>query len=182
MRWGPAPNEVGSCAMHAYPRMIALSPDASLTWTQPEWPPSVNACTRSELAALSPTSALLLNSATDDGPSYPVRLTTDRGRTWRVIALPPLLHPGDPPAYTYRGLHLLPDGTLLGHAANGGEWFLLHPGANAWCAVSGVALPDGRQDKPLLEAIGDRLWWLARIPDDNPTRVNNIPLSTLRCA
>ncbi len=96
--------------------------------------------------------------------------------------MPALLHGSDPPTYAYRGLRMLPDGTLLGQSANGGGWSLLHPGATAWCAVGGITLPDGREGKPLLEVIGDRLWWLTQNTGGALVTVHSTLLNSLRCA
>jgi hypothetical protein len=151
--WGPAPNGIGSCAMHGYAQPIEISADGGRSWTVPDWPSRANACQLNELAALGPQRLALLAGPSD----YPLSISGDGGKTWQPVALPPL--PGSQGnALFYQGLQLLPTGALLSQAQDGQSWEMLLPGAANWCPLAGAAppvVPD-----VALQAIGDRLWWL----------------------
>lgn len=94
----------------------------------------------------------------DAGTSYPVELTTNRGRTWQNIALP--TPPQDQGAgWVYQTLLMLPNGALLGSVTSptgAASWQLLPPGAREWRAIPASVLPPGATWPT---AAHGRLWW-----------------------
>lgn len=172
LRWGAAPNEVGSCAMHGYPQAIEYSSDGGQTWRTAPTARSANACQPNQLAALSPTSALLIAS----GGEEPLRRSTDGGQTWDGVTLPPL--PGNTTGVPqFRALQLLPTGALLGLPAGGAFWLVLPPGAAEWCAMANVSLPEA----PLpLQVVQDQVWWVSR--DNGAASAQHVPQAALTCA
>lgn len=102
----------------------------------------------------------------DAASQYPLRVSSDGGRSWQAVALPPLpggkasgaVTAGASPAQV---LMLLPGGTLLAGTGSGvgvaARWWVLSPGARRWVADRGITAPTllGR----LLVANG-RLDWL----------------------
>ena len=111
-----------------------------------------------------------------DGRSqFPLTVSNDGDRTSRSIALPALPNqPNSSPGYG--DLELLPDGRLLLVSLH---WYLLAPGATAWCSVANS--PTGNQtDAPAAavpQIIGDHLWWL----NGQPTTLHSLPVSALHC-
>ncbi|HLB77252.1 MAG TPA: hypothetical protein VJO72_09480, partial [Candidatus Dormibacteraeota bacterium] len=92
-----------------------------------------------------------------------------------TIALPPLPNQTNPYP-DYGNLELLPDGRLLSVSLH---WYLLAPGARAWCSVPNS--PTGSQtDQPAAavpQLMGDHLWWL----DGRPTAPQSLPVSAFHC-
>lgn len=164
-RWGQAPNGIGSCAMHEYQQPIDVSADAGQTWFTPGSPSGANACDANELVSFSASELALLSGRA----GYPFQVSQDGGQTWAVASLPALPAVG---SASYPGLQILPDGTLL--SQSGSSWYLLEPGASAWCSAAGVTLPAQPQ---LLQASGGRLWWLQAA--GTPA---SIPIGSLTCS
>lgn len=167
VRWGQAPNQLGSCAMHGYAQPLFVSADGGSTWQAPGGARAANACGPNALVALSTGDVLLLTPGAEEvegsaAAAAPVRLSRDGGATWVPLALSPL--PGSGP----RQIELLPDGRLLVLVQPQFEldWWLLAPGATAWCGVAPAALPAA--DAPL-QTVGDRVWWLGE--DGGPRSV-----------
>ena len=110
----------------------------------------------------------------DGASQFPLTVSDDGDRTSRTVALPPLPKQTDSgPAYG--SLELLPDGRLLSVS---GRWYLLAPGASAWCTVAGS--PVGNQISESNHApqlIGDHFWWL----DGSPATFRSFALSALHC-
>jgi hypothetical protein len=148
VRWGPAPNGLGSCAAQAYDQPLEVSADGGQTWSTPTPPGGANVCGFAELVSFSGTAVALLSG----DPQAPLWFSQDGGQTWAVAAPPPL--PPDAAAPAYAGLQMLPDGTLL--AQSGQTWYLLPAGASAWCSAD-AALP---AQPRLLQPSGGRLWWV----------------------
>jgi hypothetical protein len=183
LRWGPAPSGTGSCAMHAYPQPVAASTDGGRSWALRGADAAVpqamlaNGCLLAELVGLGDGRGLLVA----DGPPGevpPLRLTSDGGRTWVDLALPPA-----PASGGRRGLQMLPDGALLaagGPGRAGLPLVLLPAGAAAWCTVPGLALGGTTTDPATMQVIGDRLWWLEDGAPDGPV-ARSVPLRDLHC-
>ena len=88
--------------------------------------------------------------------------TTDGGRTWRDVALPPRGGDGD--------LTVLPDGSLvMSHSIQYvGRWKLLRPGGHAWCRLTRPSPAVQRLNQLSAPAVIDgELWWLTG-PQDHP--------------
>jgi hypothetical protein len=111
-----------------------------------------------------------------DGRSqFPLTVSDDGDRTSRTIALP--LLPNQTNTYPdYGNLELLPDGRLLSVSL---RWYLLVPGASAWCSVANG--PTGNQTAepapPAPQLIGEQFWLL----DGSPGTPRSFPLSALHC-
>lgn len=182
LRFGPAPNGLGSCAMHGAPQpLLAAAGGSGRAWrtlgaVSPNW------CELAELAALGRARVALISA--DPAAPYPLMVSTDGGDRWTYVALPPL--PGQPDQYPgpLPGLQLLPDGTLwtTEFVQTGGKWrarmLLLRPGARAWCAVGGAAgwLPSAGVDPNRVQVVAGRLWWFAADGTGH-----GVSLATLRC-
>ena len=166
VRWGPAPNGIGACALNPHEQPIEVSLDGGQTWSTPAAPSGANACNSNELVSLSSSELALLAG----GAPYPLWVSQDGGQTWAATALPAL--PQSSSGATYAGLQILPDGTLL--AQGGQSWYLLAPGASDWCPAAGSTLP--AQAQPL-QTSGGRLWWLQS--DGTPT---STPIGSLTCS
>ena len=122
--WGPGPDSVWPGVCNSQP--LFWSSDGN-TWEAPIWPTSVCYIGTGpqgpyELVGLSGERALLLG-----GANYPVRLSTDGGRTWSYIAIPPLpkVSYGQYPAVQMTG-----NGSLT--TTWQGAFWTLDPGAAQW--------------------------------------------------
>lgn len=184
LRWGAAPNTIGSCNMAARIQPVVRSSDGGTTFT-PVSPPSAyplgggNACLLNEIVLLANGAVLLLR----EDEEQPLQRSDDGGEHWATVALPAL--PGERGAL--RGLQLLPDGTLFGrpHAANG--WLWLAPGSDHWCAIAAAAFDAPLASADTVRVVGDRLWWLEQLdPSVPPTNATptafSAPLASLSCA
>lgn len=183
------PYQTGNCAMNGTSQLLLRSGDAGRTWATPAWPVDVDSCGPAQLAPLSATEVLLVDSVSP----YMLMLSEDAGQTWHVLSLPPV--PGLQPAGQGfgpggSGLTLLPDGALLAAGATvggGSSWELLGPGASAWCAVRGLpADAASTSGASARELIGGQLWWLSRYPAGGNGVVTHVathhlPVSALRC-
>ncbi len=169
--WGPAPNELGSCAMHGYPQAIERSTDGGKTWQATDWPDGANACNQTQLAALAPQRVALLDGFGD----YPLLVSDDAGQTWHALELP--VPAGQQGTFDYyRGLQMLSDGTLVFRDEQAHAWQALPAGASAWCSLAQTGLPSMPQ--PLL-SIGGQVWWLAQ--EQGGPQPQHVPLASLSC-
>jgi len=164
VRWGPAPNGLGSCAMHGYPQRVEVSLDRGQSWQTAALPETPDACGPHSLVALSATTVLAI-SARSENTNNNVAVSTDGGTTWQSVILPPL--PDQPGALFFAtDLQTLPNGSLLANTGHG--WWLLAPGAQSWCAVGNDVLPADIDH--VWQAIG-ALWWF-------PQQENGLPAET----
>jgi photosystem II stability/assembly factor-like uncharacterized protein len=189
VRWGPAPNAIGSCAMNGRFQPIDASTDGGATWTPsgppgPFGPAGANACNLNELVALSPTDVLLIaeDAALTGGGAQPVEISRDGGQTWSAVTLPSL--PGGEPLLLH-GLQVLPDGALIVRPQDS-RWMLLSPGAPAWCAIPAGVLDAPFDSADTARVIGGRLWWLENtdpgVPPQNTTPTpHSVALDSLTC-
>jgi hypothetical protein len=160
VRWGPAPNGTGSCAMHGYPQPIEVSLDGGQSWRRADLSSMPDACGPHALVALSATTVLAISARSEDGNN--LAISTDSGATWQSVALP--LLPDQPGTFFFAtDLQLLPDGSLL--AGSGRGWWLLRPGAQSWCAVADDVLP--ADTDRVWQAIG-ALWWFPQQASSQP--------------
>ncbi len=165
LRWGPAPSSESPC-MTAFPQPVEIH--AHGTWSSGA---GANLCRgQSQIVALSQTTVALVSGG---GAPYPLQVSSDGGRTWASVALPPT--PGQAPT-GYNGLAMLPDGALLALAQDG--WWLLPRGAAAWCAIAAATPPSGQI--PKLAADG-RLWWLDGVNTGKLPTLHSVALSQLSC-
>jgi len=148
---------------------VLVSTDNGKSWTTTN---HIGSCWRVvEVVGLANGSLVTL----DGRSQFPLTVSDDGDRTARTIALPPL--PNQTNTYPdYGNLELLPDGRLLSVSLH---WYLLAPGARAWCSVPNS--PTGSQtDQPAAavpQLMGDHLWWL----DGRPTAPQSLPVSAFHC-
>jgi photosystem II stability/assembly factor-like uncharacterized protein len=152
------------------PQTVMASQDGGQTWQSTGQSVELRATGPHELVALSQNQALLISGSAD----YPLRYTQDSGKTWQVLAIPPL--PGaDPTASVgYTGLQMLPDGSLLALNDQAGAWWGLPPTAQNWCAL---AISSLENNAVLLQAAGDQVWWFS-LSNNKP---QSAPVSEFAC-
>jgi hypothetical protein len=169
LRWGPATSMIGGMGAEL-PQTVLASQDSGQTWQSTGQLVELRENGPHELVALSENQALLIAGSAD----YPLRYTQDNGKTWQVLALPPL--PGTDPATSvgFPGLQMLPDGSLVALNDQAGTWWGLPPAAKDWCALS---VPSLENNAVLLQAAGDQVWWFS-FSDNKP---HNAPFSEFTC-
>jgi len=169
LRWGPAPSMISGMGADL-PQTVMASQDGGQTWQSTGQSVELRATGPHELVALSENQALLISGSAD----YPLRYTQDSGKTWQVLAIPPL--PGTDPTATvgFPGLQMLPDGSLLALNDQAGTWWGLPPTAQNWCALSVSSLEN---NAVLLQAAGDKVWWFS-LSNNKP---QSAPLSEFAC-
>jgi hypothetical protein len=182
LRWGPAPNALGPCAMNGAPQTLLVSSDGGRRWRAVAGV-APNACNLVELVATGGRDAVLVSGSSFTGAV--LRQSRDGGLQWQVVQLPPF--PGEAtqaPAH-FAGLQLLPDGALWAtDLLPQGRGFvqrmlLLAPGAHRWC-VAGPALG---ADAPADEAqvLDGQLWVFSPEGVGGPALLR-VPLARLHCA
>lgn len=182
LRYGPAPNGLGPCAMNGAPQTVWASADGGRRWSEVHGV-APNACNLAQLVALGPRALALVSGSPET--AYPLLLSTDGGAAWRYVALPAL--PGQAGNYPgpLAGLQMLPDGALAATSPNGAHLMLLPPGAGAWC-VAAAPLPPGA-NSDAMDALAGRLWSFVTAGAyvngrQAPARATSVPLSEVHCA
>src|SRR5438067_10241569 len=172
---GLGPQDNGRCMAVGVWQAIEISTDGGRSWSSPGWPGRLSACATSELVGTTSVGVIALEPRSE----YPLVLSSDGGSSWQAIGLPSLLGADAEAGNLPESLHLLPDGRLL---VAGSRWYLLGPGAAAWCAVTAAPpISNGEWSaSPLL--IGDRLYW------SDPTAgaavgvtLRSFPISAVHC-
>ncbi len=169
LRWGPAPSMISGMGAEL-PQTVMASQDGGQTWQSTGQSVELRANGPHELVALSENQALLISGSAD----YPLRYTQDSGKSWQVLALPPL--PGADPAGSvgYPGLQMLPDGSMLALNDQAGTWWGLPPAAQDWCKI---AISSLENNAVLLQAAGDKVWWFSA----SNNKPQSAPLSEFAC-
>jgi len=182
LRWGPAPDGTGSCAMHAYPQPMELSTDGGRNWRPPYNTANLtNTCGASnEIVGVGVTRVLLIDSNTPLTGPMVVRVSDDDGHTWARVALPSL------PAGTHQVpeiVQMLPSGTLLARLKSGAAYhlYLLAPGASAWCTTPGLTLTGSRIYWGTMQATDGRLFWLQQGAQAGESTLESISMKALNC-
>lgn len=177
---------LGNCAMNGTIQLLLTSSSAGRTWQVPDWPSDVEACNAAQIIRLSTRDALLLDSGSD----YPLLQTTDAGRSWFDVALPPLGSASTGALESSGPDHLLglPDGGVLatGEGETGQSWELLSPGAKSWCTVTSVpARLRADSGFATFELLGDQIYWTAQVGlgsgSSSGMTAFHIPASSLSC-
>ncbi|HEY7295737.1 MAG TPA: sialidase family protein [Dehalococcoidia bacterium] len=170
VRFGAGPNEIGSCSMSERVQALLYSADGGATFQPPASPATVDACDLNELTPLSQSDALLLSGRAE----FPLRMTHDGGQTWSAVALPSLPDADPSLLSQYRGLQILPDGSLL--TQDGDSWLSLCPGASEWqsSGIPGTAIAS------TLRVVNGRLWWLQQ-NDDGSLHPYSLPPAATGC-
>ena len=164
LRWGPAASTISGMGA-GLPQWVMASPDHGQSWASSGEQVELRMSGPQELAALSPTEALVVSG----NDVYPLRYTRDGGQSWQPLSLPSL-----PGAAAFNGLQLLPDGSLAAMNPDSGAWYRLAPAAQAWCALS---LPIPGNFPVVLQAAGDQAWWLSPVDGS----LQKTPLSSFAC-
>jgi hypothetical protein len=169
LRWGPATSMIGGMGAEL-PQTVLASQDSGQTWQSTGQSVELREIGPHELVALSENQAVLISGSAD----YPLRYTQDGGKTWQVLAIPPL--PGTDPtaSFGYPGLQMLPDGSLVALNDQAGTWWGLPPAAKDWCALAVSSLDN---NAVLLQAAGDKVWWFS--PSTN--KPQSAPFSDFAC-
>ena len=175
----------GNCAMNGTSQSVLYSTSPGAGWQSPEWPQQLSACASAEVASVGGGRLLAIASQS----RYPVRLSTNGGRTWSYVALP-ALPPGAVGADAGTGfgvaggqLLLLPTGGLLAYGVGQPQTgsYLLEPGKGTWCRVpANVALPTS----PFGTAVGlagGNLWWVAYGQQTTAPVPHQVPVSQIAC-
>ncbi len=172
LRFGAAPAQTGGMGV-GYAQSLQWSANGGSTWQSPAWPSQVILNQGpSQLVALSSSRALLLSGASQ----YPVRLTTDGGRLWQNIALPPVPNAQNGAAGLSDAV-ILPNGSLLAQDPNTQSWILLPAGQSAWCTLTG--LPSGLVSQPTV--VGSQLWYVSEPANGGQQAIGSTPLSAVHC-
>ncbi len=150
LRWGPSPSSISGMGAPR-PQSLLLSASGGQSWSASAITLDLHASVAGEVAGYDGGRAVVLAGQ----EPFPARWTNDGGTTWTTLTLPPL--PGSPDAaLAYPGLQIMPDGSLIALADDGG-WKTLPPGADAWCSLASDRLPKATVR---LALAGDRVWWL----------------------
>jgi hypothetical protein len=170
LRWGPAPGEISGMGADLLQDVMA-SFDQGRTWSSTGETVDVRLPGPHELVALSQDEALVISG----NAHYPLRYTSDSGRTWQALALPslPIAHPSWP--YGFPGLQMFPDGSLLVMDPDTGQWWTLPPNARDRCPLE-ITSPD--KYPVLLQSAAGRVWWLSAMTGEP----ESAPASSFVCA
>jgi hypothetical protein len=168
----------GNCAKNGGYQPVIESTDGGRHWAMTSLDENLDACWPAQLLTAADGSEVLVDSSS----TFTVERSTDAGRTWADIAIPPV--PGRPVGDGYDSAVIgLPGGSLLAMSQNINDpWMLLHPGATSWCDVR---TPNTiNQDTVFFggpRAIGDQLWWLTSASDISGTTAHHVALADLTC-
>jgi hypothetical protein len=164
------PYAPGNCAMNEnFQQLLVMRDGRFVAGGDSPLPAAPDSCAPSSLAATGPSTALVVNSQSQ----FPLVETTDGGRSFVPVALPPLrlVGSGGPTVLgqgasfeaSGAGLVLLqsgallattgggPDVTLAGGSGSGpasGHWELLVPHATRWCTTAKVAVTSSTLARP----------------------------------
>jgi len=168
----------GNCAKDGGYQPIIASIDGGQHWTQTSLDENLDACWPAQLLTATDGSAVLVDSSS----TFTVERTTDGGRTWADIEIPPV--PGRPVGDGYDGAIIgLPGGSLLATTQDITQpWMLLRLGATTWCDVRTPETTN--QNFPFdgdPRAIGDQLWWLTSANEGTGITAHHIVVADLRC-
>ena len=172
---GLGPQDNGRCMAVGVWQAIEISTDGGRSWSSPGWPGRLSACATSELVGTTSVGVIALEPRSE----YPLVLSSDGGSSWQAIGLPSLLGADAEAGNLPGSLQLLPDGRLL---VAGNRWYLLGPGAAAWCAVTAAPPISNGEWSASPRLIGDRLYW------SDPTAgaavgvtLRSFPISAVHC-
>ena len=172
------PFQPGNCAKDGAYEPVIASTDGGHHWALASLDQSLDACWPVQLLTEADGSEVLVDSSS----TFTVQRSTDAGRTWHNIAVPPV--PDRQVGYGYDGATIaLPDGSLLAIGQNiTRPWMLLRPGATSWCDVRN---PNTINQDFLFygdpRPIGDQLWWLTSANDSTGATAHHVALAELTC-
>jgi len=168
----------GNCAKDGAYEPVIASSDGGHHWALTSLDPNLDACWPAQLLTEADGSEVFVDSSS----TFTVQRSTDDGRTWHNIAVPPV--PDRQVGDGYDGATIaLPDGPLLALGQDiTRPWMLLRPGATSWCDVRTPATINQNflfYGDP--RAIGDQLWWLTSPNDRTGATAQHIALAALTC-
>ncbi len=173
----------GNCAQGLDSQAVITSVDQGRRWSGPSWPGALVTCWLTTLEATSPDQAILVTSNTFLASVSPfdALMTSDGGRTWQVVYLPPLPSSlAGPPPEGPGDVVVLPDGGLL--SVDASPWQLLAPGSGAWCRVRTPGPGPAQTVVPLsFTVIGDSLWWLSGTSSGTAVTAHDLASTSLTC-
>ena len=184
---------LGNCAQGLDSQSVIASADHGARWMAaapmgPFAPAAIQTCSLATLVAISPRTSLLVasNTVLPSTSPFDILLTSDGGRSWHVVALPPLpagavTGPQDVPPGP-GDLVVLNDGALL--AVDQQTWYLLVPGSGAWCPVRAAAT-SGTGSYVIsnsFAAVGHELWWLTSSASGPAVSAHQVRLEGLGCS
>jgi photosystem II stability/assembly factor-like uncharacterized protein len=153
LRWGAAPGSIPGMGS-PLPQAVFASQDGGKTWTTNGPTVELREMGPHELVAFSDKQAVLLAGSSE----YPVQYTQDGGLTWQVGSLPSLPGSDTSTGFTFSGLQILPDGSLVALSGDGTTWYLLAPGTQSWCPMSQNVLSG---TTGYLQASGNLVFWIS---------------------
>jgi len=168
----------GNCAKDGAYEPVMASTDGGHDWALTTLDQNLDACWPTQLLTGADGSEVLVDSSS----TFTVERSTDGGRTWHNITVPPV--PDRQVDGSYDGATIaLPDGSLLAVGQDITRlWMLLRPGAMSWCDVR---TPTTINQNFLFygdpRAIGDQLWWLTSANDSTGATAHHIALAELTC-
>ena len=168
----------GNCAKNGGYQPVIASTDGGHHWALTSLDENLDACWPAQLLTAADGSEVLVDSSS----TFTVERSTDGGRTWADIEIPPV--PNRPVGDGYDGAVIgLPGGSLLAMSEDITDpWMLLRPGATTWCDVR---TPDTTNQDSVFyggpRAIGDQLWWLTSGNDSTNTTAHHVALAELSC-
>ena len=169
LRWGPEPGQISGMGSDLSQDILS-SYDQSQTWSSTPEKVELRFSSPDELVALSQEEALIIAS----GEGYPLRYTSDGGRTWQALALPHFPGVNRNWQSSFPGLQMLPNGNLLALNLDTGLWWALPSDAQDWCPLE-ISSPN--KTPVLLQASGDRLWWFSARTGE----LESAPVSSFSC-
>jgi hypothetical protein len=170
--------EPGNCAKNGAYEPVIASSDGGHHWELASLDQNLDACWPAQLLTDADGSEVLVDSSS----TFTVERSSDGGRTWSDIDVPPV--PDQQVGEGYNGaIVALPDGSLLALGQDSTHaLMLLRHGATTWCDVRTASTVN--QDFLFYgdpRAIGDQLWWLTSATDYTGATAQHIPLAELTC-
>jgi hypothetical protein len=168
----------GNCAKNGAYEPVIASTDGGHHWALTSLDENVDACWQAQLLREADGSEVLVDSSS----TFTVQRSTDDGRTWADIDVPPA--PDQQVGDGYNGAIIaLPGGSLLALGQDiTHPWMLLRPDTTTWCDVQTTSTINQNflfYGDP--RAIGDQLWWLTSANDNTGATAHHIALAELTC-
>lgn len=168
----------GNCAKNGAYEPVIASTDDGHHWAPTSLDQNLDACWPAQLLREADGSEVLVDSSS----TFTVERSTDDGRTWADIDVPPI--PDQQVGDGYNGAIIaLPGGSLLALGQDiTHPWMLLRPDTTTWCDVRTVSTINQNflfYGDP--RAIGDQLWWLTSANDNTGATAHHIALAELTC-
>jgi hypothetical protein len=155
------PSTLGNCAMNGQPEAVlfgvAPEPAGGVIFSESRWITTVNACFSQELAVTQSGTELLLDPSTQ----YPLVASSDGGRTWYNVELPPLAGLGTDVSAGWQSLIADTAGALFATTSGdtgGTTLYKLAPHSTSWCRVRVLSKGSSTYVSPVRTAGVDLFW------------------------